>query len=91
MVHYFLDLGLDLLRRVWVPYMFTLRTQGHQEISKLICRWVATPDLVMSCLKRRAQGATRYPRSCARLPGLGSGVVSVIYLGEGFWRVEPRD
>lgn len=66
MVHYFPGLGLDLLRRVWVPYMLTLRTQGHQEISELICRWAATPDLVMSCLKRRAQG-TRYPRSYTKL------------------------
>lgn len=55
-VHYFPGLGLDLLGRVWVPYMLTLRTQCHQEISKFICRWDVTPDLVMSCL-RRAQGS----------------------------------
>jgi hypothetical protein len=77
-----------------MSYMLTQRTQGHHEIAKLVCRQDATPDLVISCSKRRAQD-TRYPISYAKLPASWSWqrcdiVVSVFYL-EGLWRAEPRE
>lgn len=78
-----------------MPYMLTRRTQGHQEIAKLVCGRDTTPDPVMSCSKRRAQD-TRYHTLYAKLLASWSWqwcdtVVSAFYLEEGFWRAEPRE